>query len=133
MLWRVSVDPDVKSKKTERAKSSLALDEERQQSVRNCADHILGTAEAAAIHIAIHNNVFYDVLPMIYSAVRASQVLKTLAVTQEVAGSSPSLPPQYQLKWRSLAASPCLDSINPFFCNDGDHDQCSDWIGPPPS
>jgi toluene monooxygenase system protein E len=26
-----------------------------------------------------------------------------------------------------------LDSINPFFGNDGNHDQCSDWICPPPS
>src|SRR5262245_1411665 len=50
---------------------------------------------ASAIHIAIHNNVAYGVLPMTYSAVRALVVESTLnhrTVTAEAAGSSPVVP-----------------------------------------
>jgi hypothetical protein len=51
------------------------------------------SAEDCAIHIAIHNNVAYDVLPMTYDpSVPFSVVENTLTVTAEAAGSSPVRP-----------------------------------------
>ena len=55
-------------------------------------------AESFAIHIAIHNNDVYGVLPMTYSAVRA--------VTAEAAGSSPVVPAIHSKRVRRIPLKP---------------------------